>query len=79
MTLYVYVDNSNLWIEGMRISAVRRGMATSLQDAMDRHITDHTWTYDFGKLYRADMSGGTNHWPLEPARIRPPRTTRFGS
>ncbi len=24
MTLFVYVDNSNLWIEGMRISAVRK-------------------------------------------------------
>lgn len=53
MTLYVYVDNSNLWIEGMRVSAVKTGMATSLQDAMDRNITDHGWAYDFGKLYKA--------------------------
>lgn len=53
MTLYVYVDNSNLWIEGMRISAVNRGLATSLKDAMDRQIIDQTWTYDLGKLYQA--------------------------
>ncbi|WP_312348664.1 NYN domain-containing protein [Actinomyces sp.] len=53
MTLYVYVDNSNLWIEGMRFSAVRKGMAPSLIDAMKRDITDQSWTYDFGKLYQA--------------------------
>ena len=53
MALFVYVDNSNVWIEGMRMSAVRKGMATSLHDAMTRHITDQTWTYDFGRLYEA--------------------------
>lgn len=51
MTFYVYVDNSNVWIEGMRLSAVKKGMATSTTDAMNRKITDQTWTYDFGRLY----------------------------
>lgn len=53
MRLFVYVDNSNLWIEGMRISAVKKGLAASLKSAMDLHITDHGWSYDFGKLYKA--------------------------
>lgn len=53
MALFVYVDNSNLWIEGMRLSAVKKGLAASPKDATDRHITDQTWTYDFGKLYQA--------------------------
>lgn len=53
MTLYVYVDNSNLWIEGMRISAVRKGLAKDPWDAMQRHITDSSWRCDFGKLYQA--------------------------
>lgn len=53
MTLYVYVDNSNLWIEGMRVSAVRKGMAADATEAMNKKITDQSWTYDFGKLYRA--------------------------
>jgi hypothetical protein len=26
MALFVYVDNSNVWIEGMRVSAVRKGV-----------------------------------------------------
>ncbi len=53
MALFVYVDNSNVWIEGMRVSAVRKGLASSPQDAMHRRITDHSWTYDFGRLYQA--------------------------
>ncbi|KHE73757.1 hypothetical protein AS25_10860 [Kocuria marina] len=53
MTFYVYVDNSNLWIEGMRVSAVRKGMAASAAEAMRKNITDRSWTYDFGKLYQA--------------------------
>lgn len=53
MALFVYVDNSNLWIEGMRVSAVKKGMAASALDAMNRKVTDHDWAYDFGRLYGA--------------------------
>lgn len=53
MVLFVYVDNSNVWIEGMRVSAVRKGLAKSPADAMQRKITDHAWAYDFGRLYEA--------------------------
>lgn len=53
MTLYVYVDNSNVWIEGVRVSAVKRGLATSAQDALNRKINDQSGTYDFGRLYQA--------------------------
>lgn len=51
MVLFVYVDNSNVWIEGQRLSAVRRGMAADPVDAMKRGIVDHDWRYDFGRLY----------------------------
>ena len=57
MTLYVYVDNSNVWIEGTRLSAVRRGMAHDMQDAITHNVTDHSWSYDFGKLYQAVSQG----------------------
>jgi hypothetical protein len=33
MVLFVYVDNSNLWIEGGHIQAVRLGLATDPLDA----------------------------------------------
>lgn len=51
VALFVYVDNSNVWIEGQRLSAVRKGLAVSPVDAMERKIVDHTWAYDFGRLY----------------------------
>lgn len=50
MTLYVYVDNSNVWIEGQRIQAVRTGLATDIRSALKQRITA-PWTYDFGRLY----------------------------
>lgn len=53
MVLFVHVDKSNLWIEGMRVSAVRRGLASTTADAMANDILDHDWSYDFGKLYQA--------------------------
>jgi len=49
MARYVYVDNSNVWIEGMRVSAVENGLAFDIYDAIDRNVTDR-WSYDFGKL-----------------------------
>ncbi|HEX4444630.1 MAG TPA: NYN domain-containing protein [Galbitalea sp.] len=48
-------------------------MATSLQDAMDRHITDQTWTYDFGKLYRAICPAGQTIGRSSLFGSRPPK------
>ena len=50
MVLYGYVDNSNLSFEGMRISAVRRGLASSIEDAVRENVKDYAWTYDFDRL-----------------------------
>ncbi|TLW89220.1 NYN domain-containing protein [Saccharomonospora piscinae] len=50
MTLYVYVDNSNIWIEGQRIQAVRSGKACDIRTALEQKLYAH-WTYDFGRLY----------------------------
>lgn len=49
---YVYVDNSNLFIEGRRVSAVAKGMARNIVEAMQYNILDHTYTIDFGKLHQ---------------------------
>ena len=51
MVLFVYVDNSNVWIEGQRVSAVRKGMARSAWEAMEQDVLDREWQYDFGRLY----------------------------
>ena len=51
MGLFVYVDNSNVWIEGGRISAVAKGYAPDLLTAMTDKVLDYGWKYDFGRLY----------------------------
>jgi uncharacterized LabA/DUF88 family protein len=48
---YIYVDNSNLYIEGRRVSAVKRKLARNITDAMQNDILDHGYTVSFGKLH----------------------------
>ena len=56
MSNFLYVDNSNVWIEGMHVSAVKRGIAPDIWAAQQERITDPDWKMDFGKLY--EFAGG---------------------
>lgn len=56
MASFVYVDNSNVWIEGMRVSAVARGFAPGMATAQTEKILDYDWKLDFGNLYA--IAGG---------------------
>lgn len=47
----LYVDNSNVWIEGMRVSAVENGIAPDIITAMNGNILDYNWKLDFGRLF----------------------------
>ena len=49
---YTYVDNSNLFIEGQRVSAVAKGMAVDIYDAIERQIFDFSWQPDYGNLHQ---------------------------
>lgn len=57
MTNYVYVDNSNIYIEGCRISAVKKGLAKNIYEAMGSGIVDHQWNLDYGRLYEFICGG----------------------
>jgi hypothetical protein len=59
MKLYVYIDNSNLFIEGQRLAAVKVGYATDIWDAMQRNVFDFRWNIDYGKLHSffSDLGG----------------------
>ena len=48
---YIYIDNSNLYIEGRRVSAVVSGLAADIYQAMNEGILDHGYTISFGKLH----------------------------
>lgn len=52
MAIYLYVDNSNVFIEGKRVSAVTTGQAQNIYDAMNHRILDNSWRLDFGKLHK---------------------------
>ncbi|MEN2980528.1 NYN domain-containing protein [Tistrella bauzanensis] len=52
MSDWIYVDNSNVFIEGKRVSAVKVGIALNIRDAFERGILDNAYRMSFGKLYR---------------------------
>jgi uncharacterized LabA/DUF88 family protein len=52
----LYVDNSNVWIEGMHLAAVIRGLARDIREAQQKRITDQAWKLDFGRLF--EFAGG---------------------
>lgn len=55
MANFLYVDHSNVWIEGMHVAAVAAGQAPNIWDAQRLRITV-PWRADFGKLY--EFAGG---------------------
>jgi uncharacterized LabA/DUF88 family protein len=73
MADYIYVDNSNLYIEGRRVSAVAQGLADNIVHAMNEGILDHGYTISFGKLH--EFVCGTDTRELKRAALfgsRPP-------
>jgi len=51
MANFLYVDNSNVWIEGMHVAAVESGLAPDIWTALEHKICDYSWKMDFGKLF----------------------------
>ena len=51
MSEFVYVDNSNVFIEGKRVAAVQNGLASDIWDAIQNNILDNSYRLDFGKLH----------------------------
>lgn len=56
MSNFLYVDNSNVWIEGMHVAAADSGLAPNLHVAQQQNICDRTWSCDFGRLLQ--FAGG---------------------
>ena len=50
MSYFVFVDNSNVWIEGKIASAVAQGWAKNTHEAHRLGAEDSAWRIDFGKL-----------------------------
>ena len=56
MANFLYVDNSNVWIEGMHVAAVASGAAPDIWTAQQDRICDYGWKLDFGRLLQ--FAGG---------------------
>lgn len=56
MPNFLYVDNSNVWIEGMHVAAVQSGLAPDIWTAQREKICEYGWKLDFGRLY--EFAGG---------------------
>lgn len=56
MANLLYVDNSNVWIEGMHVAAYANGLAPDVWSAVKNRICDLSWKLDFGKLFH--FAGG---------------------
>ena len=58
MAEFVYVDNSNVWIEGKRVAAVKKGVVFNIEDAIRYNVLDHSYRLDFGRMFK-DARDGT--------------------
>lgn len=56
MANLLYVDNSNVWIEGMHVAAVASGLAPDIWSAQNHKICDTSWSFDFGRMF--EFAGG---------------------
>lgn len=56
MANLLYVDNSNVWIEGMHVAAAKHGLAPDVWTAVQQKVCDYNWKIDFGKLFQ--FAGG---------------------
>lgn len=57
MGYFIFVDNSNVWIEGKYVSAVRKGLAADIVEAHNMKKSDNAWKIDFGKLLNCVVAG----------------------
>lgn len=67
---FVFVDVSNIWIEGQRVSAVRTGLARNIWEAQARRCLDFSWRIDVRGLREVLVDWSDN---------RVEKATLFGS
>jgi hypothetical protein len=58
--IYVYVDNSNVFIGGRQLAAVQSGLARDIETAMTDSTQDPGWNLDYGSLYHLVTAGASS-------------------
>src|SRR4051794_20723112 len=70
MSNFLYVDNSNVWIEGMHVAAAAKGLVPDVWSAVENRICDYSWKIDFGRLH--EFAGGDQIGRARLYGSRPP-------
>jgi hypothetical protein len=52
MKHYTYIDQTNFFVEGQRLSAIRKHMALDFFDAQNRQIFDFNWHPDYKRVHQ---------------------------
>lgn len=73
MANFLYVDNSNVWIEGMHVAAAQNGLAPNVWTAVQQKICDYSWKIDFGKLFQFAGGGRSDVKKAGLFGSRPPK------
>jgi NYN domain len=78
MKVFTYVDNSNLYIEGCRLSAVKKRLSgvNNIYDAIRTQVFDNDWDMDYGRLH--EFLCGSENSEIGTARLwgsPPPQDT----
>ena len=50
MSRFIYLDNSNLFIEARKLAAVQKGIVGSMKEAQALRATDNTYNLDYARL-----------------------------
>src|ERR1035437_7145533 len=58
MSRFIYVDNSNLFIEARKLAAVQKGMVGSMREAQVVRAMDNTYFIDYFHLRNLLSQGG---------------------
>ena len=71
---FTYVDNSNVYIEGARVSAVAKGLpgAATIVEAMNNRVVDFSWQIDYGALHQFACGDPADIGGREPVGLSTP-------
>ena len=76
LRIFTYVDNSNVFIEGQKVSAVKKGMSRDIYRASQDGICDLNWNIDYGRLHQI-VCGDRNEMGAAKLWGSPPPSDSF--
>ena len=72
---FTYVDNSNVFAEGQRASAVAQKFhgASTYVEAMNNNVVDRDWQLDYGHFASICLWGKGRYWGRKTLGVTSPK------